>query len=114
MILSYGTCVTMRGPYTVQVFAQKLRIEIEEGGAVKACPIAWMDQFFMRSFTGVSAMDETLPVADGLLEAGLRVDRTEVAAHFERWLRGRKMIAPDARLLVSGEASAIKSVIISG
>jgi hypothetical protein len=55
----------------------------------------------MRHFTGVSAFDETLPAGDGILEAGLRVDPAVVAAQFEQWLRGRKMIAADAVLRVS-------------
>ena len=83
------------------MFARKLRVEIEEQGTLRPCPLDWMDHFFMRSFTGLSAMDETLPVADGRLEAGLRVEPSEIAAQFEKWLRGRKMIPPDAVLRVS-------------
>jgi hypothetical protein len=83
------------------VFARKLRVEIEENGVRRPCPLDWMDHFFMRSFTGLSAMDETLPVRDGLLEAGLRVAPAEIASHFGNWLHGRKMIAPSATLEVS-------------
>jgi len=83
------------------VFARKLQIEIEEQGVRRPCPLDWMDHFFMRHFTGVSAFDETLPAGDGLLEAGLRVDPDLVAAHFEQWLRGRRMIPADAVLRVS-------------
>ena len=83
------------------VFARKLRIEIEENGDRRPCPLDWMDHFFMRSFTGLSAMDETLPVRDGLLEAGLRVEPVEIATHFGNWLHGRKMIPPGAELKVS-------------
>lgn len=83
------------------MFARKLRVEIEEQGVRRPCPLDWMDHFFMRSFTGLSAMDETLPVADGVLEAGLRVTPEEIAAHFEKWLRGRKMIPADAGLKIS-------------
>ena len=83
------------------MFARKLRVEIEENSARRPCPLDWMDHFFMRHFTGLSAMDETLPVADGLLETGLRVSPSEVASQFESWLRGRKMIPPGASLRVS-------------
>jgi hypothetical protein len=83
------------------VFARKLRIEIEEHGVRRPCPLDWLDHFFMRHFTGVSALDETLPAGDGVLEAGLRVDPAVVAEQFEQWLRGRKMIPADAVLYVS-------------
>jgi hypothetical protein len=43
----------------------------------------------MRSFTGRSAFDETLPVADGLLEAGFGVDLEALRVDLEDWL-GRK------------------------
>jgi hypothetical protein len=91
------------------VFARKLRVEIEEQGALRPVPLDWMDHFFMRSFTGLSAMDETLPVADGRLEAGLRVEPSEITAEFGKWLHGRKMIPPEAILRVS---AAILSAVI--
>jgi hypothetical protein len=51
-----------------------------------ACPIAWLDSFFMRSFTGRSAFDESLPVADGLIEVGFGVDLEVLKADLEDWL----------------------------
>ena len=83
------------------MFARKLRVEIEEDGARRPCPLDWMDQFFMRHFTGLSALEETLPVADGRMEAGLGVSPETLAEHFEDWLRGRKMIPASARVLFS-------------
>ena len=91
------------------MFARKLRVEIEENGVRRPCPIDWMDHFFMRSFTGLSAMDETLPVGDGRLEAGLRVAPADIASHFGKWLHGRKMIPPEATLEVSDLLSGILS-----
>ncbi len=40
----------------------------------------------MRSFTGRSAFDETLPVADGLVEASFGVDLEALEADLEDWL----------------------------
>ncbi|MGD0128203.1 MAG: hypothetical protein ABSF46_22805 [Terriglobia bacterium] len=40
----------------------------------------------MRSFTGRSAFDETLPVADGLVEVGFGVDLEALRADLEDWL----------------------------
>jgi hypothetical protein len=82
------------------MFANKLRLILREGNQERQVPKVWLDQFFMRYFTGYSAFDETLPVADGELETGWSVDPEDVRDHFERWLRGRKMISPDSRLLV--------------
>ncbi len=83
------------------MFAQKLKLSLRSGGAEEAVPKAWLDQFFMRNFTGYSAFDDTLPVADGLLEAGTAVELDQIKAQFEKWLRGRKMIAAETELVVS-------------
>jgi hypothetical protein len=40
----------------------------------------------MRSFTGRSDFDETLPVGDGFLEVGFRVDLEALRADMEDWL----------------------------
>jgi hypothetical protein len=40
----------------------------------------------MRSFTGRSAFDESLPVADGLIEVGFGVDLQALRADLEDWL----------------------------
>ncbi|MBZ5562082.1 MAG: hypothetical protein LAP13_06640 [Acidobacteriia bacterium] len=68
------------------MFARKLRVEVLEPDGPRACPLAWLDSFCMRSFTGRSAFDETLPVEDGLLEASLRVDLDALRAGLEDWL----------------------------
>ena len=86
------------------MFARKLRVEIEEEGRRRACPLDWLDQCFMRHFTGLSALEETLPVADGLLEAGLGVSLETLTQHFEGWLQGRKLIPARARVIFSESA----------
>jgi len=68
------------------VFARKIRVEIASPGAARACPLAWLDSFCMRSFTGREAFDETLPVADGELEVSFRVDTIGLRADMEDWL----------------------------
>ena len=86
------------------MFARKLRVEIEENGARRPCPLDWMDHFFMRHFTGLSALEETLPVSDGMLEAGNNVPLDALTGNFQQWLRGRKMISPQAVLIISESA----------
>jgi hypothetical protein len=85
------------------VFARKLRLTLAGTAGVTPVPKLWLDQFFMRNFTGYSAFDETLPTADGLLEAGLRVAPEEIRCEFEKWLRGRRMIPPGSVLNVAAE-----------
>ena len=48
-------------------------VEIIVGGERRPCPLDWLDSFCMRNFTGSAEFDDTLPLADGLLEAGFRV-----------------------------------------
>ena len=68
------------------MFARKIRIEVVEPLGPRDCPVAWLDSFSMRSFTGRSAFDETLPVADGLMEASFRVDLNAFESALEDWL----------------------------
>jgi hypothetical protein len=56
------------------MFARRLSIQrIDEQGERHACPLHWIDNFAMRNFTNDAIFDDTLPAADGLLEAGHRV-----------------------------------------
>jgi hypothetical protein len=68
------------------VFARKIEVGVTSPGEPRACPQEWMDSFAMRSFTGREAFDETLPVADGLLEVSFLVDLDALRADMEDWL----------------------------
>lgn len=59
-------------------------------GRVQPCPLDWLDSFSMRRFTGEAAFDDTLPVADGLLEAGRQVDTERLAQALADWLTKKK------------------------
>ena len=67
------------------MFARKLRVQILEPDGPRDCPVAWLDSFCMRSFTGFSAFDETLPVADGRLEVSFRVELAGLQAEMQDW-----------------------------
>jgi len=69
----------------VFVFARKIRVEVASPDGPQPCPLAWLDSFCMRSFTGREAFDETLPVADGALEVSFQVDTTGLRADMEDW-----------------------------
>ena len=68
------------------MFARKIQVEVLKPEGPRACPLAWLDSFCMRSFTGRSAFDETLPVSDGRMEASLRVDLGALCADMEDWV----------------------------
>jgi hypothetical protein len=68
------------------VFARKIQVQLVGPEGPGPCPVAWLDSFFMRSFTGRSAFDETLPVADGLVEVGFGVDLETLRLDLEDWL----------------------------
>jgi len=52
-------------------------------------PLDWLDSFCMRNFTGSVEFDDTLPTADGRLEAGLRVDPERLASAMSEWFTKR-------------------------
>jgi hypothetical protein len=83
------------------LFARRLKLTLRSASGETPVPKAWLDQFFMRNFTGHSAFDETLPEGDGLLEAGAGVEAERVQDEFGKWLRGRRMIPAGTELIVS-------------
>ncbi len=84
------------------MFAQKLKVEIIIEGERKPCPLAWLDAFFMRNFTGAEEFDETLPVSEGQIEASLRVDARRVEKALADWITSRgKSDGKPVRVIVS-------------
>lgn len=56
------------------MFIRRITVEQVDSEQVRhACPLKWIDSFAMRNFTNDAIFDDTLPLADGLLEAGHRV-----------------------------------------
>jgi len=87
------------GHYTLTMFARRLSIlRIDSLGARHSCPIYWIDTFSMRNFTNDAAFDNTLPIADGLLEAGHRVPLDRLRAAMEDWFRRKGYLKPDELL----------------
>jgi len=84
------------------MFARKIRVEYEQNGRRIPCPLKWLDSFSMRNFTNASVFDNTLPLADGLMEIGTHVPLAELKEAMEDWFR-RKSYIPKDSLLVLGE-----------
>jgi len=83
------------------MFARKIRVEYEENGEKRLCPLKWLDSFSMRNFTNASVFDDTLPVADGWLEIGTKVPLAELKSAMEDWFRRKSYLSKDAALLLS-------------
>ena len=83
------------------MFARRLSIErIDSTGVRHACPLHWIDNFAMRNFTNEPIFDDTLPAADGLMEAGLRVPLARLQPAMEDWFRRKGYLKPEERLEV--------------
>lgn len=83
------------------MFARKLNIEFEDHGQRQPCPLKWLDNFAMRNFTNDPIFDDTLPVADGVLEVGTRVPLDRLKHDMEDWFRRKSYLPKDAVLVVT-------------
>ena len=83
------------------MFARRLSIHrVDSSGERHVCPIHWIDNFAMRNFTNDAVFDDTLPAADGLLEAGHWVPLTRLQPAMEDWFRRKGYLKPEERLEV--------------
>ena len=95
------------------MFVRKISItRVEADGAETSCPIRWIDNFAMRNFTNDAVFDDTLPIADGLLEAGTRVPLDRLTAAMQDWFRRKSYLAPTDPLRIT-ERPATSVVVAS-
>jgi hypothetical protein len=85
------------------MFSRKIRVEYEADGQRHPAPLKWLDSFSMRNFTNAQMFDDTLPVADGLIEIGTHVPLPELKNAMEDWFR-RKSYLPKGAALVTTES----------
>lgn len=83
------------------MFARKIRVEYEQDGERHACPLKWLDSFSMRNFTNASVFDDTLPVADGLIEIGAKVPLAELKGGMEDWFRRKSYLPKESSLVIT-------------
>ena len=86
------------------MYFRKISIQYEHESELLPCPIKWLDNFSMRNFTNDSIFDDTLPVADGLMEIGTRVPLTQLKEAMEDWFQ-RKSYLPKGGALTLREDS---------
>jgi hypothetical protein len=80
------------------MFSRKVRVEYEQDGKRLPCPLKWLDSFSMRNFTNASMFDDTLPVADGIMEIGERVPLDQLKGAMEDWFWRKGYLDKDAVL----------------
>ena len=91
------------------MFARRISIErVDVSGQAHACPIRWIDNFAMRNFTNDAVFDDTLPVADGVLEAGHRVPLDRLRIAMEDWFRRKGYLKAVERLEVTEEVTKVQ------
>jgi hypothetical protein len=83
------------------MFSRKIRVEYEVDGKRVPCPLKWLDSFSMRSFTNESVFDDTLPVADGVIEIGERVPVEKLKEAMQDWFRRKGYLAKESELTVT-------------
>jgi hypothetical protein len=83
------------------MFARKIRVEYRHDGQIQPCPLKWLDNFSMRNFTNASVFDDTLPVADGLLEIGTQVPIDQLRDAMEDWFRRKGYLPKEASLILT-------------
>ena len=82
------------------MYSRQISVRHEVNGQLEACPIKWLDNFSMRSFTNDSIFDDTLPVEDGLMRIGTRVPLDKLKEAMEDWFRRKSYIGKEEGLVV--------------
>jgi len=83
------------------MFARRIRVEYVTDSRPQPCPLKWLDNFSMRNFTNASIFDDTIPVADGLMEIGARVPLKDLKEAMEDWFRRKSYLPAGAALHLS-------------
>jgi hypothetical protein len=84
------------------MFQRKVTVEyLSATGHASPCPIHWIDNFAMRNFTNDAVFDDTLPVADGLLEIGNRVPLDRLHTAMQDWFRRKSYLKKDETLRIT-------------
>jgi len=82
------------------MYSRRISVRYEVEGHLAPCPIKWLDNFAMRNFTNDPVFDDTLPVADGLMEIGVRVPLDRLRQAMEDWFRRKGYLAKEGTLVL--------------
>ncbi|HLW53722.1 MAG TPA: hypothetical protein VKW06_12855 [Candidatus Angelobacter sp.] len=82
------------------MYSRKIRVDYKLDGVLAPCPLKWLDNFAMRNFTNDPVFDDTLPVADGLIEIGTRVPLDRLREAMTDWFRKKSYLGKESELVV--------------
>ncbi|HWX56020.1 MAG TPA: hypothetical protein VN176_15635 [Verrucomicrobiae bacterium] len=82
------------------MYSRKISVAYKTEKGFLPCPLKWLDNFAMRNFTNDPIFDDTLPVADGLMEIGSRVPLDRLRQDMEDWFRKKSYLPKDSGLAV--------------
>lgn len=85
------------------MFVRRVRVQYEDGGELRPCPLKWLDNFAMRNFTNDPIFDDTLPVGDGEIEVGARVPLDRLKDAMEDWFHRKSYISRERGITVAEE-----------
>jgi hypothetical protein len=83
------------------MFSRQIKVEFDHNGQCRSCELKWLDSFSMRNFTNDVAFDDTLPVADGLMQIGRKVPLDKLRSSMEDWFRRKNYIGKQDTLVLS-------------
>jgi hypothetical protein len=93
------------------MFVRKIAIvKVDAQGAESPSPIHWIDNFAMRNFTNDAVFDDTLPIGDGLLEAGHHVPLDRLQPAMEDWFRRKGYLKSEETVVVSEMSPSLNAV----
>lgn len=82
------------------MYVRKIAVQYRSEGQIRPCPMKWLDNFSMRNFTNDPIFDDTLPVAEGEMEVGVRVPLERLADAMEDWFRRKGYLEKSANLVL--------------
>ncbi|HEX2329720.1 MAG TPA: hypothetical protein VHN74_13425 [Candidatus Angelobacter sp.] len=82
------------------MFARRLQVLYPSDTGLQPCPLKWLDNFAMRNFTNDPIFDDTLPVADGIIEVGSRVPLARLKESMEDWFRRKSYLSAGTQLVI--------------
>lgn len=82
------------------MYSRHISVQYKLNGELAKCPMKWLDNFSMRSFTNDSIFDDTLPIADGDMRIGTRVPLEKLKTAMEDWFRRKSYLEKDQELVI--------------
>jgi hypothetical protein len=80
------------------MYSRKVSVRYGDEKAARECPLKWLDNFSMRNFTNDPMFDDTLPIADGVMEIGSRVPLDRLRSAMEDWFRKKSYLGKEQKL----------------